>query len=169
MVLDTSSINFFMPIFSFLFVFVIVYAVLAKTKLLGGNKFVDLTTGFIMSIIFMSFSSAQRYVETIVPWAAVMMVVVFLILLIAGLSTDDLKKIMTTKFAWAVISILILIFLITAVRVFNPIFHQDYLLTTGTGSTTIVSQLLSYMNSGVTGGILLLIMGLIVAWIITKR
>ena len=70
MAIDVSGINFFMPVFSFLFVFVIVYAILAKTKILGDNKFVNLVIGFIMAIIFMSFSSTELYVETIIPWAA---------------------------------------------------------------------------------------------------
>ena len=35
MVLDISGIFLFMPLFSFLFVFIIVYSVLMKTKILG--------------------------------------------------------------------------------------------------------------------------------------
>jgi hypothetical protein len=55
MVVDISGIYNFMPIFSFLFVFVVVYAILAKTKVLGDQK-VNLLVGFIMAIIFMNFA-----------------------------------------------------------------------------------------------------------------
>ena len=57
MPIDISGIYFFMPVFSFLFVFLIVYAILARTKILGDSGFVNLLVSFIISIIFMSFSS----------------------------------------------------------------------------------------------------------------
>jgi hypothetical protein len=168
MAIDVSGVNFFMPVFSFLFVFVIVYAILAKTKILGDNKFVNLVIGFIMAIIFMSFSSTELYVETIIPWAAVLLVMIFLVLLIAGLSTKDLDKIMTTKFAWVVIAILIIIFIIAAIKVFNPVFHPDYIVVSG-DKPLIISQIWNFLGSKNMGIIFLIVIALLVSWIITKK
>jgi len=106
MAIDISGIYFFMPVFSFLFVFLITYSILAKTEILGSSGFVNFFLSFIMAIIFMSFSSLDLYVQTIIPWFIVLFIIVFLVLLIAGLSTKDLSKIMTTSFAWVVIVIL---------------------------------------------------------------
>ena len=168
MAIDISGIFFFMPVFSFLFVFLIVYAVLARTKLLGDSGFVNFFVSFIMAIIFMSFSSLDLYVQTIIPWFIVLFVMVFLVLLVAGLSTKELSKIMTTKFAWVIIVILIIIFLIAAIKVFNPVFHPDLIVTSGEG-ISLVEQI-NYLAGGrVFGTVLLIIIAGIVSWVLTRK
>ena len=167
MVIDISGIYFFMPVISFLFVFLIVWAVLTKTKLLGDTGFINLFVSFIMAIIFMSFSSLDLYVRTIIPWFIVLFIMVFLVLLIAGLSTKDLSKIMSTKFAWAVIAILLVIFLVAAIKVFNPVLHPDLIVTSGEG-TSLVEQIRYAAGGTVFGTILLIIIAGIVSWVLVK-
>ena len=167
MAIDISGIYFFMPVFSFFFVFLIVWAVLAKTKLLGDTGFVNLFVSFIMAIIFMSFSSLDLYVRTIIPWFVVLLIMVFLVLLIAGLSTKDLAKIMSTKFAWAVIVILLIIFLVAAVKVFNPVLHPDLIITSGEG-TSLVEQIRYAAGGSAFGTILLIIIAGIVSFVLSK-
>ena len=168
MPIDISGVYFFMPIFSFLFVFLIVYAILARTKILGEAGFVNLLVSFIMAIIFMSFSSLELYVKTIVPWAIVLLVSVFLVLLLAGMSTKELDKIMTKKFAWSIIIILIVIFLISAIKVFNPVFHPDLIITSGEG-TSLIEQLTYSVDGRVAGTILLILIAIVVSWILTRK
>ena len=168
MAIDISGIYFFMPIFSFLLVFLIVYAFLARTNFLGDSTFVNFLVSFIMAIIFMSFSSLDLYVKTIIPWFIVLFISVFLVLLIAGLSTKELDKIMTKSFAWIVIIILLIIFLIAAIKVFNPVFHPDLIITSGEG-TSLVEQI-SYASGGrVFGTILLIVIAVIVSWVLTRK
>ena len=171
--LNIAGLYFFMPVFSFLFVFLIVYAVLLKTKLLGEGKFVIALISFVIGIIFMSFStvsgSTDQYVRTIVPWFAVLLVCVFLVLVLAGLSTKDLGKIMTTRFAWVVIAILIVIFIIAAIRVFNPVFNWTYGVSSAPDQPQVISQIRDLFSNAVGGGILLLIVAILVAWVITKK
>jgi hypothetical protein len=169
MAIDISGINFFMPILIFLFIFVILYAILAKTKIIGDNKFVHLLISFIISIVFMSFSSINLYVKTIIPWFAVMVVIVFFVLVVAGFSTKSWDKIMTPAFAWVVIGILIIIFLLAAIRVFNPVFHPDLGITEGNGNQSLIQQISSFLvSSNIAGGILLIIVAIIISWILTK-
>ena len=170
MAIDISGIEFFMPIFSFLFVLLIVFIILRFTKILGENKFLHFLIAFIMAVIFMSFSSMELYVKTIIPWFAVLLVVVFLVLLIAGFSTKGLDNIMTPTFAWIVISILIIIFLIAAVKVFNPVFHPDLIISSGdVGQEGIGSQLYGFFSSSkFAGSFLLIIISAIIAWVLTK-
>lgn len=165
--IDISGIYFFMPVFSFLFVFLIVYAVLVKTKILGDSHFVNLLVGFIIAIIFMSFSSLELYVKTIVPWFVVLLVCVFLVLVLAGLSTKDLDKIMTPGFGWVIIVILILVFLISAIKVFNPVFHPDLVVTTGE-NVSLLEQIRESIGGQFWGTALLIIIAVIVAWVLTK-
>jgi len=79
MVLDISGLNYFMPVYGFLFVFLIVFAVLAKTKILGENKFINLIVSIIIGVIFLTMSSVQDYVQMITPWFAVLIICLFLL------------------------------------------------------------------------------------------
>ena len=88
MPLDISGLQFFMPVFSFLFVLIIIFVLLGLTKVLGENKWLHLLISFIVSVIFFSFSSAELYVREIIPWFVVLVVVVFLILMIAGFTKN---------------------------------------------------------------------------------
>ena len=169
MALDISGINFFMPVFSFLFVFVVVYAVLAKTKVLGDQR-VNLLVSFIIAIIFMNFSSLDLYVKTILPWFVVLLVCLFLVLVIIGFSTKDFEKMTTPGFAWVVVVILLIIFLIAAIRVFNPMFHSELGITSaGEGQQGVLVQIRNMFDSQVSGSVLLLILGFIVAYVLTKK
>jgi hypothetical protein len=169
MPLDISGLQFFMPVFSFLFVFVIVYAILAKTKIIGESKFVHLLISFIVSIVFMSVSSMELYVRQIIPWTAVLIVIVFLVLLVAGFSTKKLDDIMTPTFAWIAVAVLVIIFLIAAIQVFNPVLHPEMGVVSGS-SPGILGQLWDFITSSrVAGSIILLIIAAVVAWVITKK
>ena len=156
MVVDISGIYFFMPVFSFLFVLLIVYAILAKTNILGESQFINVLISFIIAVVFMSFSSLELYVTTILPWTVVLLVCILLVLLVAGLSTKELSKIMTTQFAWVAIAILIVIFLIAAIYVFNPVLHPDLGVATGESGQSLLGQIRSSLGSSASGTILLM-------------
>ncbi|MEM0465423.1 MAG: hypothetical protein QXW97_01830 [Candidatus Pacearchaeota archaeon] len=171
--INITGLSFFMPVFSFLFVFVVVYAILFKTKILGESQFVNMLIGFIVAIIFIGFStptfSTEKYIRTIIPWFAVLFVCVFLVLLLMGLATKDVGKIMTSKFAWVFAIILIVIFLIAAIRVFSPVLDPVYGISSSpTGQPQILLQLKNMISGPVGGGILLIIIAIIVAWVITR-
>ena len=169
MAIDISGIFLFMPIFSFLLVFFIVYAILAKTKIIGETGFINVFVSFIMAIIFLSFASLELYVQTIVPWFVVLLVSVFLIMLIAGFATKDLDWLMGSKsrFGLIVIGILILIFLVSAIRVFNPVFHPDLLITSGEG-ISLIEQISYSVDGRVFGTLLLIVIAGAVSWIVTR-
>ena len=84
MALDISGLAYFMPIFGFLFIFVIVFALLDKTKILGGVKWIDVLISFIVAIIFATMTSVREYVEQVTPWFVVLVVALFFILVIVG-------------------------------------------------------------------------------------
>ncbi len=167
MPLNITGIYFFMPVFSFLFVFVVVYAILAKTKVLGEQK-VNLIVSFVMAIIFMNFSSMQLYVETMLPWFVVFVICLFLVLIIMAFSTKDVGKMMTPAFAWVMVAILVVIFLISAIKVFNPVFHPEYGLTSG-GSPQIISQIRGVFDNSTSGSVLLLIVAAVVTWVLVRK
>ena len=129
----------------------------------------DFFVAFIAAIVFMSFSSLELYVRSIIPWFVVLFVCVMLVLLIMGLSTKDLGKIMKPGFAWVVAIILVVIFLIVAVKVFNPVFHPDLVISSGEG-TSMLEQIRGseFYTSSYFGGAFILIIGFLVGWIFVK-
>ena len=68
---DVSGISYFAPILAFLIVFVIIFAVLNKTKIFGEvNNWVLLFVSFLVATVFVSAAGVRDYVLTITPWFA---------------------------------------------------------------------------------------------------
>ncbi len=166
MALDISGLSFFMPVFSFLFVFLIVYALLAKFKILGESKLINVLISLIVAIIFMSFSSLKLYVQTIIPWFVVLLVVVFLVLILGFFTSKDWSP--KSWLAWIIVIVLLAIFLLSAIKVFNPVFHPDLGIASGEG-TSMLEQVKGYFDGGVFGSILLVVIAGIVAWVVTRK
>jgi len=155
MVLDVSGLGFFVPIFSFLFVFVVIFAILKKTELLGESAFINLLVSFVIATIFITVSSVRVYVESVIPWVAVLIIALLFVLLIIGLSQKKMEDMMKPGLGWIFIALLIVIFLVAAVNVFSPIF------------VPLLSGILA--SQRIVGGILILIIAAIAAWIITRK
>ena len=119
MAIPLESLNYFLPIFSFLLVFVIVYALLAKTKFLGENKFVLLLISFILAVFFIIEVSLVEFVEFSSAWFAVFLVCVFLILLLIGLTHGKIEVIQQPWLAWVLVGGLIVFFIISSAYTFN--------------------------------------------------
>ena len=169
MALDISGLQFFLPVFSFLFVLIIIFILLGLTKVLGENKWLHLLISFIVSVVFFSFSSAELYVREIIPWFVVLTIVVFLILMIAGF-TKNLDAITKPWFMWLIVIVLGIVFLIAAIRVFNPVLHPDLVITGAGDGPGVVQQFKDFMiSSKVAGSILLLVIAGIVSWVLTKK
>jgi hypothetical protein len=167
MAIDISGIFFFMPIISFLFVFLIIWSILIKSSILGDAPWVNLFVGLIMATIFISFSSLDLYVRTIVPWFVVLFICVFLVLLLGGLATKDIMKVVGNKLGWVAIVLLVIVFLIAAIKVFNPVFHPDLIITSGEG-TSLVEQIRYGADGTVFGTLFLIIIAGIVSWVLVK-
>src|SRR3990167_1100291 len=108
--IDYSWLNYFMPIFGFLFVFVVMYAILIKTKILGEGEFVNAFVSFIFAIIFVSFAPGVEYVKTVVQWIAILIICLFLVLVIAGLSQKKLDDFLKPGLGWFFIGLLAIVF-----------------------------------------------------------
>ncbi len=169
MAADITPIFWFIPILSFLFVWIIVYALLTNTKVLGENSIINGFIGLIMAIIFISFSSLQFYVETIIPWFVVLVICVFLMLLLTGFSHGKIENIMNKKFfGWVVVLLLVSIFLIAAIRVFNPIFHSDLIVTSGE-NTSLLEQLRENLGGKIFETLILVIVIIGIGWFMMRK
>ena len=77
MPLNFSWLSEGMPLLTFAFAFILIYAVLKKTKILGETGVINVITSLILSIILLAFTSVGNYIANITPWFATIMVILF--------------------------------------------------------------------------------------------
>ena len=65
--IDLSGLGTFMPVFGFVLIFTVVYALLGKTKVLGEQKFVHIFVSFCVAIVFLISTNAVEYVKVTTP------------------------------------------------------------------------------------------------------
>jgi len=159
MAIDISGISYFLPIISFLFVFVIMYAILSRFKILGDSTGINTAVSLIIATIFVTVASTQEYIETVTPWFVVLVVALFFIMILVGFSQLKFEKILTPGFMWVFVVILIVIFLVAGIKVFPALFGDVWDEVTG-----FVTN-----EARITGGIILLIVAALAAWVISKK
>ncbi len=171
MALDISGISYFMPIYAFLLVAILMYALFAKTKLFGGIAFIDLLVALIIATIFITATSVRQYVTTIVPWFAVLIVALFFILIIIGFSQKDITSMMKPGLAWVFIVLVVLIFLVAGVKVFGSVL-EPYLPggpIPAEGPNLLFNMMQFIYSSRFLGAFLLLLIAALAAWVLTKK
>lgn len=74
-------------ILPFLLVFVLVFAILQRTKILGeGKKQIDALISLVIGLIVVSFGYATNIITSLVPFLAVAAVIILVFLLLAGMA-----------------------------------------------------------------------------------
>jgi len=166
---DLTAISYFAPIAAFLIVFLVVYAILARTKLLEENKWFNLFISLFIASIFVSAAGAISFIKTIVPWFAVLIVSLAFLLMITGFvgkSTEFMNK----GIGVAAVIVLIIVFLVSGFVIFSSsIFPYLPGPGFGTGESLETTLALDYLYSPrITGAILLIIISAIVSWVLIK-
>ena len=169
--IDLSGFSYFIPLLSFLVVFIIGYAVIEKAKLFE-HKFWALFVSLIIAIIFVTASGPTRYVATIVPWFAVLVVSFVLLLAIMsfvkgdkGASVLNWGRGLTILF----VVVALLLFVISAIFVFSAYIGPYLPWSSGYGGDTNVLHFTDWIyQPRVYGALLLLIVSGIVSWIVSR-
>lgn len=79
---EAGFFGYFNSIFIFLFVLVVMYAILTATKILGENAAVNALVAFAIGIVFASSSFASKTFEYATPWLVLLFVLILFINLI---------------------------------------------------------------------------------------
>ncbi len=119
---STSAIGYFMPIFSFLLVFIVIHAILVKTKILGDSPAVMLFISFILSSFFIVEANLVEFVQFGSAWFGVVVIgLFFLIVILAFIPGIDLAKFFGKNnwFAWILLGLLVAFFVISSAYIFN--------------------------------------------------
>jgi len=155
---------YIMPLLAYLFIFTLVYALLAKTRVLGDNKFVHFMLSIIVAIIFILSPMATQFTALTIPWIAIFMFMIFFILLIITFVRGKIDDIVKSKFIAIIIAVIILIiFIISAINVFGPLVSQGYFSPEGQGAFNF------FTNPQFYGLAVLLIIAGILSWIVTQK
>ncbi len=128
--LDTSLLQFISPIFSFIFIFTLMYAVMDKFKLVGDNKGIHAAIALSIAVVFLFAKDAVRFVNFITPWFIIMLVVgLFLttFFVFFGVKNETIgEKVMSDpRVYWTVIVLSIIILFISIGQVFGSDLSAD--------------------------------------------
>src|SRR3989338_1531187 len=160
MPVDVSGFSYFLPLMAFFIVFIILYALLVKTKILGDNSFTHLFVSFILAIVFVTAIGVKQYVLTVIPWFAVLIVCLFLIFMIIGFVGKPIEG-MNKTVGVVFVVLLVIVFLVSAIQVFGNTLGP-YLPGGGTSFA-------DWVYSGqVVGALILLVIAGIVSWVLVK-
>jgi len=167
---DVSSLGYLMPLLAFLLVFIVSYALLAKTKLLSVSNFWHIFLSLVIAIIFVVSPTATQFVMISTPWVAIFIVALFLILMMLTFikgNLDDTVK--SPAVAIIVVLVVLIIFVISAVNVFGPLITSYLPGGSEAGLTTQQAAAKHFfLNPAVIGAIILLIIAAVASWVLTK-
>ena len=166
MAVDISLISFFTPIIIFVLAFVIMYAILKKTPLLGKSNAINIIVSVIVALIFASVSGARDYIATIAPWFVILVVALFFILFLVSFSQG--KFVEMKWLAVVFIILLVIVFLIAAIKVFNLTPYIPGASESG-GDDTVLDIKHWILKDNVLGAGLLIIIAAIVIWVVLKK
>lgn len=163
-----AAVTYFAPIVVFLLVFIIIFATLNKTKVLGTNKWVQVFVGLFIASLFVSFSGAREYAVTVVPWVAVLIISLFFVLLLMAFVGKPLEG-MTRGVGVTFFVILIIVLIVSAFVVFNHVIGP-YMPWGSGGPDPDATRVTGFIYSWrIVGSIILIVISALVAWILTKK
>jgi hypothetical protein len=95
--LNTELIGFFTPVFTFILIFAVLYALLQYAKMLGDNKVLHAAIAFTIAVFGAILSNqARSMIEYMVPWFTVMIIFTVLVIVmykIFGATDDDVRTV----------------------------------------------------------------------------
>jgi len=101
-VLDTGVLNYFLPVFVFLFVFTAVFALLEKTKILGASKTLNVAAALSIAVMTLFTGSFVSLISIIVPWFIFLAVILFLVFMIFGFFSGESDFTKTIGSTWKI-------------------------------------------------------------------
>ncbi|MBS3117517.1 hypothetical protein J4430_01400 [Candidatus Woesearchaeota archaeon] len=123
---EGGLIAFLQPLFTFIFVFTILFAVLEKTKILGGNKGSHSLVALVIAMLVMLTPGVAEVLNIFTPWFVVFIIFLIFLALIfmaVGVSGDKVTAAFTQDWVAYLIGIIAIfgIFGFAFSKVFGPV------------------------------------------------
>lgn len=115
---DVSALAYLNPIFAFLVVAVVIFAILRKSGLLGDHVLLDVIVALFVPAIFITVPGVSDLILSVIPWFAVLVMALFFILFLASFvgNADDIAG---KGLALVFIILLAIVFIVAAVKIFS--------------------------------------------------
>ena len=115
-------LEYFLPLFSFILIWIVLYAILQKSKLLGGKPILDGIIGIVISLVALLSGSTFEFVNAIIP-GFVMLGIAAVMVLFASSSIlkEGIADIPPLQGIVLTLALIIIIWSITAI--FGPVFN----------------------------------------------
>ncbi len=128
--LDISIIAFFRPIFVFLFIFAVLFAILEKTKIFGSTKGVNSLISFVLALLFLISSDLVEVVNIITPWFTILFIMILMMILVfmfASVKQETIAETFKqTWFVWILVLVMFGIFGYALSQVFGSQIQAIY-------------------------------------------
>src|SRR3989344_2784930 len=127
----TASLSVFgyvLPILAFLLVFIVVFAILKKTAILGGGGFAELFISFILASFFIVQAQLVEFVRVSSAWiTALILVVFFFVMIVAFMPWEKPFEFLSSSnwFLWVIVVLIVVIFIFSSSYVFNWAVNWD--------------------------------------------
>jgi len=148
-------VEFLLPVISFLFVFVVIYAIMAKTEVLGKSQGLLLLLSLVLASFFIINVSLVDFVEFSASWFSVIIVFVFLTFLLLAFFPGGLDFLKNKAVSWVVLGLMIAFFLVASSFIFNWTINWD-VLSEG-------------VHTDWFGFVILIAVAALASWVITKK
>lgn len=172
--LNITLLKFFMPLFLFMFVFALMYALLKKTKLVGESPFALMVISFVIAIIFVVTPATFKFTNIITPWLVVFIISLLFIFLI--LSWLDVFKVGdggmaaavgNTWVAWLILIVMLAIFIFAGIATFGPMLSPLNGAEGASGAELIGLETKKFLfHPAILGLALLFIIAAVTAWVL---
>lgn len=127
--LDISIISFFRPVFIFLFIFAVLFAILEKTKIFGGTKGVNSLIAFVLALLFIV-SDLVDVIDIVTPWFTILFIMILMMILVfmfAGVKQETIAEtFQQTWFVWILVLVMFVIFGYALSQVFGAQIQAIY-------------------------------------------
>jgi len=127
--LNISVLHYFRPLFVFLLIFVILYAILKKTEIFGKDaKTLNTIAALCISILSLFMGKLTTFISTITPWIVAVflgVVLIFMLLMFFGVQEKEAWDYVGGKWIPVIIIFLVIFIGISQVLTLSPLMEQN--------------------------------------------
>ncbi len=129
-VLDIGLLDYFVPVFVFILIFVALYALLEKTGFFGKAKGVNAMIAFAIAFLFLLTPDLVGVIKIMTPWFTILFVFVFMIILLfmfVGVKENAISAAFSERgTVWIIIILSLLVFVYALTQVYGSQIQTVY-------------------------------------------
>lgn len=126
--LDISLIDYFRPLFVFLLIYVVLYAILKKTEIFGkDSKGLNIFAALSIAVLSLFTGKITDLISTVAPWVVAVFIgvtLIFMLLMFFGIKEQDAWSYVGGKWLPVILIILIFVIGVSQVMTLSPLSQE---------------------------------------------